>query len=386
MSEILRQKLDPAPRAWDFLSIALAVIAADLAGHRNISPDGWTREFELKVSVADAQFWTSQTQILQKLLQFLTTDRWRLTFVDGGLTLPSNPKPTRPSEDSIVLLSGELDSFVGVLDLISSGYKPFAVSQSVRGDAEKQRELASVIGGGLRHLQLNHNADLLDPETPPSQRSRSIAFYAYGVLAATMLARYHAGDEIVLNVCENGFISVNPPLTPSRLGSLSTRTSHPVVLALLQKIIYAAGLRVRIENPYRFRTKGEMLAGCKDQELLNAYAHITTSCGRFKRFGYKHCGRCIPCLIRRAAFHSWKVEDKTEYVYKNISTKGASQAKFDDVRAAAMAIEEVKQDGIDAWLGTALSSSLVDEASEYKDVVRRGLLELEQFLKHSGVQ
>ena len=35
-----RQKYHPAARAWDFLSIALSVVTADLAGHRDRSPDG----------------------------------------------------------------------------------------------------------------------------------------------------------------------------------------------------------------------------------------------------------------------------------------------------------------------------------------------------------
>jgi hypothetical protein len=53
---IRRQKLHPAPRAWDLLSIALSVVTADLAGHRDKSPDGWAREFELHVAVADQAF------------------------------------------------------------------------------------------------------------------------------------------------------------------------------------------------------------------------------------------------------------------------------------------------------------------------------------------
>ena len=88
---------------------------------------------------------------------------------------------------------------------------------------------------------------------------------------------------IILFVCENGFISVNPPLTNTRLGSLSTRTAHPVFLKLFQRLLDAADLRVHIENPYRFKTKGEMLKECSDQEFLKKNAHITTSCGRFGR-------------------------------------------------------------------------------------------------------
>ncbi len=51
-----RRMFHPTPRAWDFLSVALTVMAADLAGHRDLSPDGWTRVFELEISVVDPSF------------------------------------------------------------------------------------------------------------------------------------------------------------------------------------------------------------------------------------------------------------------------------------------------------------------------------------------
>jgi hypothetical protein len=62
--EIIRQKLHADTKAWDFLSLALSVLAADLAGHRNKSPDGWTREFELQISVANADFWNTQIKLI----------------------------------------------------------------------------------------------------------------------------------------------------------------------------------------------------------------------------------------------------------------------------------------------------------------------------------
>jgi hypothetical protein len=163
---IAREKVVPAALAWDFLSVALAVVSADLAGHRERSPDGWTREFELTISVVDAQFWNTNADTLQRLLAVLSTDRWKLKFVEGGFL----PKPDRhavhPVEDCVVLLSGGLDSYIGAIDLAAAGNKPFAISQMVRGDGDKQVEFAAEIGGGLRHFQANHNADVPDPETP----------------------------------------------------------------------------------------------------------------------------------------------------------------------------------------------------------------------------
>ena len=119
----------------------------------------------------------------------------------------------------------------------------------------------------------------------------------------------------------------------------------------------------------------------RDRRTLKTYAHTTTSCGRFKRFGYRHCGRCVPCLIRRAAFHAWSVPDQTEYVYSNLAIDDAEHARSDDVRALAMAIAEVAEVGLDEWLGVALSSPLIQNGAQLRDVVARGLKELEDFLR-----
>lgn len=377
---VAQRRLTPAPRAWDLLSIAMSAVTADLSGHRDRSPDGWTREFDLTVSVIDPAFWNSQAEGLAKLLCYLTTDRWVIRFVGGG-HLPKPPQvPILPVEECVALLSGGLDSLIGVIDLATSGKKVFAVSELVRGDAEKQRDFATTIGGGLTHLQLHHNATVPDPETPPSQRARSIVFLAYGVLSATSLGRYHAGDRVDLNICENGFIAINPPLTGSRVGSLSTRTTHPVVLALFQEILTNASLRVDVTNPYRFKTKGEMLIECRDQPLIQQHAHTSTSCGRFLRFTYIHCGRCVPCLVRRAAFRRWGRGDPTPYKYADLSKLDSKHAEFDDVRAAAMATLERAEVGIDRWLGASLSSALVTDNDDLSAVVGRGLDELEVLL------
>lgn len=384
--DILRERVSPAPRAWDFLSLALAVLSADFAGHRAKSPDGWTREFDLTVSVVDAPFWNANAGLLQRLLAFLSTDRWTLRFVEGGILPQPKKTPEHPTEDCVVLLSGGLDSYIGAVDLAAQGKRPFAISQMVRGDGEKQVAFASEIGGGLRHFQANHTVEVPNPENPPSQRARSIIFLAYGVFMATTLSRYHDGEDVTLYICENGFIAVNPPLTGCRIGSLSTRTTHPVVLSLLQQVLDAAGLRVRLVNPYKFKTKGEMLRECKDQPLLKAYASRTTSCGRFKHFGYKHCGRCVPCLVRRSAFFSWGETDETHYVYKNLAINNDEHAGFDDVRSALIAIAEREEQGTMQWLGASLSSGLVNDKPALSDTVERGLAEIESLMLSLGVR
>lgn len=381
----LREKLAVDRRAWDLLSLSLAVVTADLAEPRDYSPDGWTREFELEVAVTEPDFWASQASLLEGALAFLTTDRWRLRFIANGDAYETPAAPVLLPEDCVVLLSGGLDSLIGGIDLVRSGKKPLAVSQIVRGDADKQVQFAQRLGS-LKHLALNHNAVTPESQMSLSQRSRSLIFVAFGVAAATCLARYHAGEDVKLYICENGFIAINPPLTAARLGSLSTRTAHPLFLARVQSLLDACGLRVKLENPYRHLTKGEMLQACVDQPLLRELASSSTSCARFLRHGYRHCGRCMPCQIRRAAFLKWGIPDATAYAFEDIGKGGPEHAGFDDVRSVAIALAQVATDGLDAWVGSSLSRALLGDVAPLRDVVGRGLRELDALHKKYNVR
>jgi 7-cyano-7-deazaguanine synthase in queuosine biosynthesis len=382
--DMQRAKLLAAPRAWDFLSIALSVMTADSAVLRSSSSDGWTREFELSIAVGDPEFWDAQSTDLEHALAFLTTDRWRIRFVPGGFVPNELPSPVLPDEDCIVLVSGGLDSLIGLIDRVELGYRPLVISKTVRGDAEKQSEFAQRAGGGARHLQLNDNCEV--PVTAEaSQRARSMIFLAFGILSASTLGRYHAGDYVTLNVCENGFIALNPPLTGARIGSLSTRTAHPAFLYRIQALVSAAGLRVTIENPYRLKTKGEMLKECRDQEILAAEASRSTSCGRFQRYNYRHCGRCIPCQVRRGAFIAATQEDRTEYVFEQLGKADTDHAAFDDVRSAAMALAQISEDGLDAWIGSALTVPHLGDATGLRSVIERGMEEIAALHHRYGV-
>lgn len=383
-TEIRKRKISPSPMAWDFLSIALSVVCADMAGHRKKSPDGWTREFDLTVAVIDPEHWESQTEKIQNTLNFLTTDRWLLRFTEGGY-YPKPPKlETKFDADCLTLFSGGMDSLIGAINLVQGGRKPVTISQVVSGDQAKQKLFPQKIRNDIESLVMSHKAKVPNGETPASQRSRSIAFLAYAALAASSLYNY-GGSSTELVVSENGFISLNTPLTPMRVGSLSTRTTHPTYLFSIQEIFDSANIGLNIDTPYALRTKGEMLSECKNQSLINELAHQSTSCGRFLLFKKTHCGRCVPCLVRRAAYHKWGEEDKTTYVYKDLGKKDSENSGFDDVRAVAMAIIREKDLGIRRWMGAGLSSAPISNLQPYYDIAQRGLKELDDFLKAQGV-
>ena len=372
--EILKQKLLPNQRAWDFLSIALSALTADFAVSRKTSPDGWTREIELEVAVREPGFWNAIAPDLVAALSFLTTDRWSLAFRSGGASVSRPSKILVPNASSVALLSGGLDSLIGAIDLTARGETPYFVSQVVRGDSAKQSAFAAATGGAGRHIQLNHNVRPVRDEG--SERSRSLIFLAFGVVIATSLRQYQNGERMTLFASENGLIALNPPLTDLRVGSLSTRTAHPEFIRRLQKVLDAAGLAVDIRNPYHERTKGEMMLECADQATLRRFASTTTSCGRFQRYGYNHCGRCIPCQVRRAAFLKWRKPDATTYEFEELGRDDSNHAGFDDVRSVAMALAQVRTDGDASWGGSAISAVTLPNAPQLREVARRGLAEL----------
>lgn len=369
--------LSPSGRAWDFTSFAMAVVAADEAVSRERSPDGWTRQIDLTVAVAAPDFWNTQSVRLTRALRFLSGDIWNLQFISGGWAPAPRGRVQRRPEDMVCLLSGGMDSLIGAIDAVGEGLTPLLVSQMAKGDTEDQKRFARIVSPRSLHLQLNHHA------RPPhaserSQRARSIAFLGFGVLAATCLQRHADGAVVELRVPENGFISQNVPLTPLRTGSLSTRTTHPFFLRLIQETLDAADLRVHINNPYQHLTKGDMLRGCTNPSLLTQLVDDSTSCGRYSRTGFQHCGRCVPCQVRRAAYLAWGRRDGTTggYKYVPLGQNDMRHARFDDVRSVAIAVETVRRHGIDALIGGAMNRQLLGDLTPYRQVVQNGIAEL----------
>ena len=383
--DLRRAGVYPSERAWDFLALSLSVVAADFVCFRSESPDGWTRHIQLEVAVRDPGLWNTQATALSAALRFLTGDIWELIFIPGGMAPPRARRYTnkRLNGDCVCLLSGGADSLVGAIDAVASGKRPVLVSQVSQGDKERQSQFTRTLGENLSHLQLNH-AVKPPGATERSQRARSIVFIAYGVLASSVLPQYRRGVTVELLIPENGFISLNIPLTPLRIGSLSTRTTHPLFIQQMQDILDALDFRVRLSNPYQLKTKGEMLVECQDQRLLRELVFQSTSCGRFMRFNYRHCGRCVPCLIRRAAFSQWGNGDETNYEYRDLSIQDNDHRDFDDVRSAILAALSVEQSGVDEWAGDALNQIRLGDTTLYTDLAERGIAELSAFLYDVG--
>lgn len=383
------------PTAFDFLTIAMAVTAADTFIDRKQAPDGWSRVLHLEVPLADPLPWRKATLTLQAALNFLSGDIWSFTFSDHG---PRPPVPqvrgylTRlEGHDCVSLFSGGLDSAIGVLDLLKSGRRPVLISHSYSGDARRQGLIRCQLPIAVSQFAAMVNpVSKLDSLNDVQMRTRSFNFLAYGTLvAATMAARGLAAGPISLHVPENGLIALNPPLTRRRIGSLSTRTTHPHFLGLVQRLLNDVQLPVEIETgPYDLMTKGEMLKACKDQATLKAVAGQTVSCGKWKR-SRMQCGRCVPCLIRRAAFHAAKMPDATAYnpAGADLINVMKHEELRDDLAAMVLATRSLATRDIKEWI--TQSGPLPQKRAERDalfDVASRGMAEVAAYLDDIGLQ
>ena len=375
--------LTPTARVWDFVTIAFSAIAADQSVSRSTTVDGWTRSIELTVSVFDRTPWAAQRERLESALGFLTGDIWKLDIRGNGVPPPTARRKAPLGGDCVTLLSGGMDSLVGGIDLTRQGRTPIFVSQIVKGDAPTQLLYAQKLKAAGRPHQWSPRISV-PSDSERSTRARSIGFLAFASLASTIIAP-GGGSPVDIIVPENGFISLNVPLSPGRLGSLSTRTTHPVFLKLIQEIWLSAGIPARIAFPYGFKTKGELMQQCLDQGLLRELAGRSTSCSRFLRHGYKHCGRCIPCLVRRAAFLRAGIPDTTKkYVSRKIKV-GGDVSEADDVGAVAAACVRNAKEGSRRFCAGSVAFADSATRDQFEAVVSRGLEELSVLLRQHGV-
>lgn len=218
-----------------------------------------------------------------------------------------------------------------------------------------------------------------------TMRSRSILFLALGTAVASACAA-----DTPLYVPENGLISLNVPLTHSRMGSLSTRTTHPFFMSLYRDALAALGIRVPVRLPYKFSTKGEMLKGVRNREVLALGLPKTLSCarpdaGRYqKRPPGTHCGYCVPCIIRFASMKAAGFDTRSETYFDIVSeATDPKTARGSDRRAFEIGIERVKSLSPLQLAGEVLQSGPLppNDTGEYAQVYKRGLDEVARFLK-----
>ncbi len=379
---------DISPAASDLLYFSLFIFAADRKIPRELSNDGWSRDIHLIIPVLCKELWDMQIPLATKILNFLSGDNWTLEFYQRtpvefekrARNYFTQLKIKESQIDTVCMFSGGLDSFIGAVDLLAETQNVYFVSHAGGGKGVKvyQDILIESISSKYR-INTDHffrfyaaKVDGIEDTT----RTRSLMFFSHAIAIASCLQ-----VPTKLIIPENGLISLNIPLTYSRLGSSSTRTTHPHFLTLFQTLVKNLGIEIAICNPYQFKTKGEMLRECKDQEYLRAELELTMSCshpdeGRHRKEAPCHCGICFPCLVRRAAVLRAGYKDRSVYRDSVFSKTPTAQFNLNCYRIA-MNNHNPKY----SFLKIQNSGPIVTNIDQYAALYNRGMKELEVLLE-----
>jgi len=335
----------PYSVAADLLRICAGAYLADRLTSRGLT---FTRTIELTVHVVEMEAWTEDAvEQVADLLWWLTADDWTIRIVPAG-PVETATSPAQPPVSEVVLLSGGLDSLCGAVDRLNDGTSRLFLSHA-DGTTAVQHAQRQIHGWLTEHAAsppefLAVTFAQAGAKSESSSRSRSLLFTAL----ATATATARGANRVV--VPENGYTSINPPLTTARGGALSTRSTHPTTFVRINRLLATLSTGVTVDNPYLGLTKGELVAQAAasvDAPRFTQAIATSLSCGKLDGTYYKggnpnySCGLCVPCVVRRASVAAAGLDDRTPYLVNTLPA--ASRARLisnrsDDVQAVQEAL------------------------------------------------
>jgi 7-cyano-7-deazaguanine synthase in queuosine biosynthesis len=376
----------------DFALISFFIYGIDrLVPRRANSVDGWSREIKVDLPVYSVNKWQSVKKQLDDLLSFLTGDYWNTSFYKNSLKLPQKQLDQLYNQQfpQVNLFSGGLDSLVGAIDVLERVKQPVLYishyDPTMRGPLNDQQELEKKLVDKYKKLFvrlpsvkvfLSENSS---GQSETTSRSRSILFIGLAALLAQA-----KGIEII--VPENGTVSVNYPLSPSRRSACSTRTTHPTLLNFIADLWNSLGINLTVTNPYRFKTKGEMVVECANAAFLSSISNMSNSCGKRGHRAHwdksgTHCGICMPCIYRRASLEG--VADTTEYGnsindLKFLRKKGQDVSALLDFLKSPISRNDIKFEIISNGIRDLIC------LSDYVELIQRTRDELARWVRREG--
>lgn len=382
----------PSQIIKDLLYLAMTIYATDLSIPRAYADDNWTREIMIHLPVSNPQPWRNANETITKMISFLTGDRWIFEFRQRTINEDYEPAQVNAlNPTKVSLFSGGMDSLIGAIDLLASGQKIALVGHYGGGKTKNfQDDIVNVLSEENNENIDIHRFHVLPPLLPDkngetTMRSRSILFIALGLSVADV-----CGNGVPLYIPENGLISLNVPLTGARDGSASTRTTHPHFISLFRDLLISLSINHPLILPYKFMTKGEMLLQVADQykQLLSRTVPLSMSCAHPEAERWqggasnRHCGYCLPCIIRQAAVHAANITDGP--MSEDIINRPPdhSTKKGQDLRAVKIALNRLRTRTPKRIVFDVLDSGPItsEELQRYVDVYCRGMEEVRAFL------
>lgn len=317
-------KLKIEPLYEDLYIIALSVYGIDKRLSRKIFYDCWTRDIFVSIPVLQYEKWHGTEKLWNNMLSFLTGDQWNIVFRPTKAICSRHKRKSKITVDlsrcdCVSLFSGGLDSFCGAIRLLEKGRSPCLIGHNEYPKLRNKQEgfaasfrkfypkqdpqFLGFTAGAYAPCSFANNEPLAGSEN--TSRGRSLLFLCSALTIAGIL-----GKDVPVYIPENGFIGVNVALTNSRMGSCSTRTTHPFFLKSLKNILCIVGINNPIENIFASYSKREIVHMVKERPAFLKHYKDTISCShpcqtRYNRTGSRYypinCGYCYPCLIRKSS-------------------------------------------------------------------------------------
>lgn len=328
----------------DFLEIGAAVYITDIHCKR---ASNLKRRVGLVMPVRHLDVWSNAAPLLERAVSELGRDDFAIHFQKRKLTAERiKPLNAKSSDRCVCLFSGGIDSLAGVVWALDKGLKPVLVSHFANNVMSGiQNSLAAAIEAayGLKpgtyapvdgqqeaspdrvHIFVNEKKGKKAPYALPPRADSIMAEYLRSFLFLSIACAVAVESGInTVYVFENGPVALNPLLSE---GTVTTRTAHPHFLSNFRELVKAVfGEGLCIENPFRYKTKGEitrMLA----KPMLEGLVKKSNSCWNWfivpahaKRKGFKgrHDGLCLPCILRRTSVYAAGLWDKDAKYLVNV--------------------------------------------------------------------
>lgn len=407
----------------DLITVAASVYAADKRVPRvgvwaGEVEDNWTREIHISIPVLELKKWSEVKTKLEDILNFLSGDIWTVNFRKTNLKFRNYVTKKKydiiaGEFDAVSLFSGGLDSYSGAINLLRNEKNIcFVGCREYNALGKRISELYRI----LKENYIGCNVDIVlfntDPRIPynidedlktkyieNTSRSRSFLFLSVALAVASQI-----GGKVPVYIPENGFIGLNLPLTPSRRGSCSTRTTHVYFINELNNLLQMLQISHRVENFFAYKTKGEIVQSVKMTKAFKLGAGKTISCSHPMRAdkGIKgrprNCGYCYPCLIRRASLNGIDISEeyledfKEDYkigmtFVRNEKFSNPDTGKTTDLKAVLLAVHNyLKHGSKDYYTEKLISLGGMDmhEIEKFVDVYMKSMGELYNFIKEQA--
>jgi Queuosine biosynthesis protein QueC len=308
------------PLHYDMLVLCAAIEFADRRWKRPLS---WRRTLNVAVPVIDLKTWRKPEVLkaLHGVLNHLTGDEWRLTFVQAKNLSPPIGSRQMPLD-------------FGKAKTFAVAYSDGLDSRAVSALSGTEAEALCIRVAGNRQRRKNGDSCFTQiPFKVKGYRGNESSFRSRGFQFATVTAIAAQLSNVTrIIVPESGQGALGPVLLPLH-NIYADYRNHPAFFRKMERFIRAVlSYWVRFEQPRLWSTKGETLlaflgmVGKSDQHLTS-----THSCWQRRRVvnvgSRKQCGLCAACLLRRFSLHAAGINEAPDtYVVSNLAASDATDA------------------------------------------------------------